>query len=223
MVAAVQRAEQVYSSPSSHPHLRIYKDEPTRTPIPNGYEAILGDKLENLNLQVLNTPAHITHPNDREDKGIYLVEFNLDHVNFSGFNHPSLEELKEEIRKIESQPNVKHLVLSFYDCHSLEYLRIKIKDNPKLSESQWTVNGGDYFADLLMEARTYCRLNDKKLSIVHNEPKLEIYGDLKGLPGFIHLDLEDAIANSNSVNSKPALTSETTIPPSRFKQFTVLD
>ena len=252
MVAAVQRAEypQVYSSPSSHSHLRIYPGELTRTPIPNSYKAIIGDKIENLNLQVLNTPAHITHNNDREDKGTYLVELNSDYLDFSRLNQAGLEKLKAEIREIEGQSNVKHLVLSFYDCNGLKSLKknVDIKDDPRFSEpanftirkvpgfseslydelkekpleSSWTISGTDYFEDLLMEARTYCRLNDKKLSVIH----LETPDSLKRLPGFIHENLGDAIKSSNNFNFKPAPKNETpvyTIPPYRVRQFTVSD
>ncbi len=228
MVAAL-RVENIPERPI---HLRLYRGEQTRTPIPYGYQAKIGDKLEDLNLQILNTPVHIVHPNDREDKGIYLVEFNLDHLDFSRLDQNDVETLRKEIRGIEDQQNVKHLVISFYACHSLEKLKeLDIKDDPQFaepdrpilrrmhnspellyepvsSEPHWTVNGGDSFADLLMEAKTYCRLNDKKLSVIHNEPKLETYGYLKGLPGFVHEILEHALKNSNDSGSNPAPKNE---------------
>ncbi len=244
MIAALQLATQSLQGPSSLSHLRLYRGEQTRTPIPHSYQTKISDKLEDLNLQVLNTPIHIVHPNDREDNGIYLVEFNSDYLNFSRLDQKSIEQLKKEIREIEGQSNVKHLIISFYDCHSLEKLKtLDIKDDPQFaepelpvirkvhnfpeslyepvsSEPHWTVNGGDSFADLLVEANTYCRLNDKKLSVIHNEPKLETYGYLKGLPGFIHGELEGAIKNSNNSASNPAPKNEVpvyTTPPCKVR------
>lgn len=202
------------------PDLKIYAPK-IRTLIPYGFEAKISDNLESsdLSLEVLNPPVQIFQKNQSEDKGIYLVEINSSYTNFSSFNQNTLEKLKSEIKTLQKEKNIKHLIISFYDCHSLNKLALTMTDPFKLAENSWDIKGIDYFVDMLWEARTHSRLNNKKLSIIHDEPTLE-RSSLKELPSFIHDKLEDAIRNGNEeVPNYKTIGEATNTPINNHKPF----
>lgn len=217
-MVAIVRKTSIIGKPES-PYLQIYQVPPEsiRTPIKSPYQAKDCD-IDNLDLQVLSSPRPIVSNSANKKQGIYLVEFSLEHLDFSKLDQETFENIKRDVRKIENQENVKLLVLSFYDCHSLGKNSMEIQDAPQFSQSRWTVKGSDCLADALMEARTYCRLNGKELRVIHNEPRLHECRSLTEIPGFIHENLGDAIEHRNQDNVNYSSPNKAHEPP-RYTYF----
>ncbi|MBI3591751.1 MAG: hypothetical protein HY094_10290 [Candidatus Melainabacteria bacterium] len=161
------------------------------------YKAVFDDTVcESIRggWQVLKNPANVL-----EIAGTYVVEFNPSQRDLSLYScneRGKLLRLQNELTQLANSSNVKHLIVSFFGCHSLDRLE---QQKPLSSERSniEMVNGPKYFADYLTYLRNYMASSDKKLSLVHLEKSL--YENLQGFSSFIHETVSDAIQNNLKV------------------------
>lgn len=183
-ISGLNPAIELYSPPSESPATKVKEPTETHLSTPKIDAPFKG-------WQIFKNPIF--------ENGAYLVKFNPEYKDLSVFNdNEKLARLKYELNWIASFSKVKHLIISFYDCHN--------------------ANRTDDIAYFLEEQRASFIKSGRKLSLVHLEGNLYNNTHLKSLDAFVHNNVSDAIGSSGDQLSNHEHEEELPLPSSPAPQ-----
>lgn len=137
-----------------------------------------------------------------KDEPVHLIEFNQRHKDLTSFvRDENFDDLKKEIRAALEPAQVRHLVISFYDCYNGDKLRassggeIKLPNGNKRYSPDRTSQLEIFLRDLLKDSLPK---SGKKLSLIHVENNIYWNTGLKDIPNLVHDNLADATFNNTA-------------------------